>query len=638
MTSFNSGNITVSGGAALSLPGVTSYTGNTTTTTLEATGTGSSLTLANLASVTEGANNYAAQTQFEALAGGTVTLSALKRSTPARWSWKATATDSALNVAALTSFAETGGWTYSTFQASNGGTVDDGNLASLSNVNLNVAGTGENLTLGNLTSFNTGNITVSGGATLSLPGVTSYTGNTLTTTLEATGTGSSLTLDNLASVTEGANNYAAQTQFEALAGGTVTLSALKTINTGTVVLESDGTGSVLNVAALTSFMETNGWTGSTLQASNGGTVNGGGLASSSSVNVVVAGTGESLTLGGLESFDSGNFTVSGGAELTLPPPTSFTAAGSTMNVSGSGSSVAIGIGILDPPPGSGADVTINVPQFPQGMTLNLDPNGTFSGVTTFNVGAGAVVNIQGGTYTGGTTYNVGQGATVDLTGGQTVTYSGTLTGSGSGTVQFSSGTLTVGVGGLSLNFGGNLFQWTGGGLEASGGNITNLGTINLSGSNETQLYADGALDDYGTIIQTGTGDFGLHSDNVLPSTLMIEPGGLYLIESNAGVNNLYNSNVIDNAGTIKKTGGTGTSTLGVDGPLINTGTIEVDSGTLSLDPTSFSQLSSGTLAAGSWNALNGSTLAFPSGTNITTNEANIALDMVPARQSPPLPV
>ena len=79
-------------------------------------------------------------------------------------------------------------------------------------------------------------------------------------------------------MTQGTNTYQAQTQFEALAGATVTLSALKTINTGTVVLESDGTDSVLNVSALTSFTETNGWTYSTLQASNSGTVEDGALA------------------------------------------------------------------------------------------------------------------------------------------------------------------------------------------------------------------------------------------------------------------------------------------------------------------------------------------------------------------------
>ena len=82
----------------------------------------------------------------------------------------------------------------------------------------------------------------------------------------------------------------------------MTLSALKTINTGTVVLESDGTSSVLNVPALTSFTETNGRTYSTLQASNGGTVNDSSLASLSNVNLDVAGHRRNLTLGSLTSF------------------------------------------------------------------------------------------------------------------------------------------------------------------------------------------------------------------------------------------------------------------------------------------------------------------------------------------------
>ena len=90
-------------------------------------------------------------------------------------------------------------------------------------------------------------------------------------------------------MTESSNAYQAQVKFEALAGGTVTLPALKTINTGTVVLESDGAGSVLNVSALTSFTEANGWTNSTLQATNGGTVDDGSLASLSGVNLTSTG-------------------------------------------------------------------------------------------------------------------------------------------------------------------------------------------------------------------------------------------------------------------------------------------------------------------------------------------------------------
>ena len=73
--------------------------------------------------------------------------------------------------------------------------------------------------------------------------MTSYTGSTVTTQLEATGTNSTLTLANLASVTEGSNAYPAWTEFEALAGGTVSIPALQTINTGTVILEADGASS-----------------------------------------------------------------------------------------------------------------------------------------------------------------------------------------------------------------------------------------------------------------------------------------------------------------------------------------------------------------------------------------------------------
>ena len=94
----------------------------------------------------------------------------------------------------------------------------------MSSVTLNDAGSTSVLKIGSLASYNTGNLTVSGGASLSLPGITSYTGNTATTALEATGTGSSLTLANLATVTEASNAYPARTEILALAGGTVTLS------------------------------------------------------------------------------------------------------------------------------------------------------------------------------------------------------------------------------------------------------------------------------------------------------------------------------------------------------------------------------------------------------------------------------
>ncbi len=46
--------------------------------------------------------------------------------------------------------------------------------------------------------------------------------------------------------------------------------------------------------------------------------------------------------------------------------------------------------------------------------------------------------------------------------------------------------------------------------------LTNDGTITLAGSNEHTFFNDGTLDDFGSIIQTGSGNLGLHSDNQLP--------------------------------------------------------------------------------------------------------------------------
>ena len=76
------------------------------------------------------------------------------------------------------------------------------------------------------------------------------------------------------------------------------------------------------------------------------------------------------------------------------------------------------------------------------------------GGTTFNVGADATVTIDSGTFTGGCVFNVATGAVVDLTGGGNPSYSGTLTGSGSGTVELTSGRLSIGVGGLTFDFPG----------------------------------------------------------------------------------------------------------------------------------------------------------------------------------------
>ncbi len=141
---------------------------------------------------------------------------------------------------------------------------------------------------------------------------------------------------------------------------------------------------------------------------------------------------------------------------------------------------------------------------------------------------------------------------------------------------------------------------------------------------------DGTLFDKGTIVQTGTGNLGLHSDSVVPTTLNIEIGGSYLIESDSGIdNNSGGTSAVTNAGTIEKTAGSGVSTILVNGTLSNTGAIAAESGTIAMVLTgsspSLAQLPATTLTAGTWDAVNGAALDFPNGSNIVTNQGSIAL-------------
>ena len=327
-------------------------------------------------------------------------------------------------------------------------------------------------------------------------------------------------------------------------------------------------------------------------------------------------TGGSLTLPNLTDFTGSSLSLSGGASLSLP-----VLAKGNLSLA-NGTSVTVRSTLVAMPTDGSSGAVINVPQTP-GVTFTLRNSGTLTG-TTIIVGQDTNVVISGGTYNGGVTFNVASGATVDLTGGGNITYGGTLAGSGGGTVQYTGGLLFPEIGGMTLNFPGSMFQWTGGGFDSTSGDVTNLGTMNLAGPNNKLFYAAGTLDNFGTIAQTGTGYLVMFSN--LPDILKNEPGGTYLMESDAGITYASSAGeVINNAGTIRKTAGTGTSFIYANGTLINTGTIEADSGTLDLEPNSFAQLSGNTLTGGTWNAMDGAALKFPSGTSITTNAANITL-------------
>jgi len=650
LTSVDRITITDSNGSTLLDPNVTTLTGvnatldgtdtqvaNSWTTFTGATLklTGGSYTLPGLTDL-DGASLYVES-------GGTLSLPNLK-SYSSNGVFEADGTGSVLDVSALATLTQSGGWS---IDASNGGKLKLNGLTALTSVHgiIIQESSGSTLLDPNLTILSGVKVTLGGTDTQVASSWTTFTGGSLTLT------GGSLSLAGLTDV-DGSS-------LSALGGAGLALPGLKSYLSAGTTFQADGSGSVLDVSALSTLTQTAGWS---IDATHGGKLELNGLTNVASVqgkiiiddtngstlldpNVTTL-TGVSATLDGSDTqvasawtTFTGSLALTGGS-VTLP---SLTDAGlSSLQLSGgamlslpmlvqgnlplsSGESVTIRGTLVSDPAAGVSGATINVPQM-QGFTLTLLNTGALTG-TTFNVSPGTTVVLGGGTYSGSTTFNVGAGATVDLTGGYTDTYGGTLTGSGGGTVQLSGGNVILALGGLTLNFPASTFQWTGGNFNSGSGDLTNLGVMNLAGSSEKGLTNDGTLDNSGTIIETGTGNLDLHSDNVTATTLKIETGAAYLIESNSGIGFTLpgGKTAIVNAGAIKKTNGSGTSTIRVDGALSNTGTIEADSGTLSLAPATFSQLSGTTLSGGTWSALDGATLNFPAAATITSNASILSL-------------
>ncbi len=184
----------------------------------------------------------------------------------------------------------------------------------------------------------------------------------------------------------------------------------------------------------------------------------------------------------------------------------------------------------------------------------------------------------------GATWNAFFGAILDIVGHPSfpASYAGNYSGSGGGIVQWSGGQFGV-TGetgpGVTFNFPGTLFQWTGGSFTNTHPNhpFTNTGTMTLAGSSDKAIGGS-AFNNSGTIIQAGTGNL------IVSGTLTNSASGLYDFQSDVGITG---NGAINNAGTIKKTGGVGVSRLGPSvGASLNLnntgGTIDAQSGTLQL--------------------------------------------------------
>lgn len=191
-----------------------------------------------------------------------------------------------------------------------------------------------------------------------------------------------------------------------------------------------------------------------------------------------------------------------------------------------------------------------------------------------------VIEAQSGTFdfndfsstlTGGH-FVAAAGAVIKPPGG---TYTGTFTGSGAGVVRMEHASFTVGAAGATLNFPSGLLRWTTATIVGNDNLLTNAptGTIFFSppGPSSFTLFSPN-FENLGTVIQDGAAviSFNLGA---------IHNAGVWDFQSNA---TLFGTGVMTNTGLLKKSAGTGTSSVSFqfNAPSENAGTIEALIGTL----------------------------------------------------------
>ena len=254
-----------------------------------------------------------------------------------------------------------------------------------------------------------------------------------------------------------------------------------------------------------------------------------------------------------------------------------------------------------------------------------------------------------GDWSGGAVPGATDNVTIDTAAALTVTHNqnvddaiNALSLGSNDTLAVSAGSLTIAgtstsAGSISLT-GGTVAvngSTTLAGFRQSGGTLSGTGTLSVTGAASltgTNYYAfetgSGTTDLKGTTTVGNGYAFSLIGGRVLQNdgTLAFQAGSLYVgydpttgqtssatIANSAGATfDLQGDNLgiagggaINNAGLLKKSAGTGTSTISAT--LNNTGTLEADSGTLSLT-------GGGTFGASTLTTANGATLSFDGGT------------------------
>ena len=118
-----------------------------------------------------------------------------------------------------------------------------------------------------------------------------------------------------------------------------------------------------------------------------------------------------------------------------------------------------------------------------------------------------------------------------------------------------------------------VFQWAGGQITDGASFVNNSNSFSISGPDSKIIFEP--FSNTGTISESGGGDLGIGHG----TTLTNQAGALFDITDDSTISAGFGGGSLANAGTVRKSGGTGTSSIGV--PVSNTGTIATNAGTLS---------------------------------------------------------
>lgn len=264
-------------------------------------------------------------------------------------------------------------------------------------------------------------------------------------------------------------------------------------------------------------------------------------------------------------------------------------------------------------------------------TVSTTFTAPFNNSGTVNVNSGNLQLSGGGTQTGA--FSIASGAALTF-GSVSQSLNAGTSFSGAGTAVITSTTVTVN---NPVNFGslvnlssGNLtgagtatmigaMTWSGGTMNGAG--TTQIdGGLTISGASSKTLNTSRIVNNSGVANWTGgsfdTGN-GAVFNNQATGTFTTNFDGNFSFDL-GGTTSSFN-----NAGTFTKSGGAGSTFISA--AFGNTGTVNVNSGTLALFG-GVTQHSGTTLTGGTWNVTNGAVINISTGSNITNNQGNVTLD------------